>query len=175
MSNRISADYLRSILDYDPKTGIFRWKWRYDVPKEWNKRWAGKVAGTKAGNGYWHIKINYELFLGHILAWVYVTGEWPKEEIDHRNGHKSENWFSNLREGSKNQNMQNVVPHRGGTSKYLGVSWHAQRSKWTARICIDRQKYYLGLFDTEEDAYAVYLAAKKRLHSFQPIPRDLAA
>jgi HNH endonuclease len=171
----ITHNQLLKALSYDPDAGIFRWKWRDDMRKEVNTRWSGKMAGTLAHNGYWHIKINFVLYQGHQLAWFYMTGEWPKNQIDHENGNKADNAWKNLRSSSQFENMQNVVPHRGGTSKYLGVSWSKQKAKWQSQIMVNRKRHHLGFYADERDAAAAYLEAKKRLHAFQPVPRDLAA
>lgn len=71
----ISADGLRETLDYDPTTGVFRWKrGRRGVA-------AGSIAGTTDSNGYRYIGINQVWYLAHRLAWLYVNGEWPKSRL----------------------------------------------------------------------------------------------
>lgn len=38
------------------------------------------------------------------------------------------------------------------TSKYKGVSWNSQYSKWAAVVCVDYKNNFLGRFDSEIDA-----------------------
>jgi hypothetical protein len=175
MAKKISITHeeLLKALEYNPATGIFRWKWRDNARKCLNTRMAGKVAGCLTSAGYWCIKINSIWVLGHQLAWFYVTGEWAEDQIDHKNGRKSENWFENLQKASTTQNMQNLAKYRG-TSKYIGVSWSKQRKKWVSHICSEGKRYHLGFFEKEEDAAQAYLSAKARLHTFNPIPRKAA-
>jgi len=42
------------------------------------------------------------------------------------------------------------------SSKYKGITWHEGASKWLSRIKIKGKSLYLGLFDDELDAYAMY-------------------
>jgi hypothetical protein len=51
---------VREFLDYDPPTGVLRWKQRQRkwfsskrACSIWNALYAGKVAGSVALNGYW--------------------------------------------------------------------------------------------------------------------------
>jgi hypothetical protein len=81
----------------------------------------------------------------------YVTGEWPPEDTDHKNGIRTDNRFINLRKASRAQNNLNR-PARG----YLLESG---RRKWRAAISIDNRTVILGRFDTEAEARAAYLAA----------------
>ena len=69
---KLSADFVRSILDYDPKTGVLLWKHRPKALRRWNSRHAGKIAGYRQ-NGYLVIQVgkgnNYR---AHHLAWVHL-------------------------------------------------------------------------------------------------------
>jgi hypothetical protein len=46
--------------------------------------------------------------LAHRVAWALVTGAWPAEDIDHKNGRKDDNRFDNLRLASKRLNQENL-------------------------------------------------------------------
>jgi hypothetical protein len=70
----IDVEFVREVLDYDPQTGIFRWKERKEVPKFWNTKYAGKIAGS-LDDGYINIGINRMIYKAHRLAWFYVYGE----------------------------------------------------------------------------------------------------
>ena len=79
---KLTQEYLKSILSYDPETGVFTWKERQDVerPAQWNSRYAGEEAGCEYKNGntfYRCIGINFKYHAAHRLAWLYVMGDWP--------------------------------------------------------------------------------------------------
>lgn len=52
--------------------------------------------------------------MAHRLAWLYVHGEWPQREIDHKDNVRHHNWIGNLRDVSHSVNMQNQVKHLDG-------------------------------------------------------------
>jgi len=181
----VTAELVRSILDYDPETGVFTWRVR-DVslfpagkasPEHkaavWNKRWPGTTAGTPGTGGYVLIAIRDRLYKAHRLAWLYMYGRWPIAFIDHINGDTSDNRLANLREATRAQNSQNRAKQKTATSsRYLGVSWVSSKKKWSAEIMVNNRSHRIGLYDQEEDAAAAYLRAKERLHEFQPSLRD---
>ena len=157
----ITAEYVRSILHYDPETGDLRWKHRNDKPGYVNSRWVGKIAGHSRKDGYSSIMIDGYLYLVHRLAWLYVTGKWPCEHIDHINLDPSDNCFSNLREATRSQNAANSHTPISNTSGVKGVSWFKASSKWMAQIENNGKHIHLGLFSTKEKAHAAYVKAAK--------------
>ena len=155
-TNELTAEYLRSILNYDPETGIFTRKVRTA-----NRVKVGDVAGCKNSEGYLGIKICSRTHQAHRLAWMYVYGEWPTGQIDHINRIRTDNRIANLREVSHKQNNQNRSKPSNNTSGHPGVSWHKQRSKWLAHIKHNQKKIHLGCFNTIEEAIAARKAAEK--------------
>ena len=151
----LTAEQLRSVLDYDQETGIFTWKVRTSNVK------VGDVAGCLAGEGYLLIGLQRRRYHAHRLAWLYVYGSWPKDQIDHINRIRTDNRISNLREVTNKQNMQNAGKRRDNTSGYQGVSWHKHGSKWQVGIVHNQQRMHLGLFDDLEAAIAARKTAEK--------------
>lgn len=145
----ISQEYLKSRLSYDPLTGIFVWLPRADAP-QWTGKWAGKVAGTvkTKGNGYRniHIAISGKIYRAHRLAWLYATGEYPPDQIDHKNRDATDNRWENLRD-SRGMNQRNKSMQRNNKSGVTGVSWSKVCSKWHARVweTVDGLKIYRNL------------------------------
>jgi len=93
-----------------------------------------------------------------------MTGEWPVHSIDHRDGNKLNNRWTNLRMVTHKTNCENrVKPNRNSTSGILGVS-AAKDGTYKARICSDGAITHLGTFATAEIAQSAYLEAKRRLH-----------
>jgi hypothetical protein len=174
MATELTAEYLRSILDYDPATGEFRWKTRtpymlgrskYSAPK-WNSHFAGRIAGSVNGGGYRHIGINGKAHQAHRLAWLYMTGEWPKELIDHRDCDNSNNRWENLREATNVENSRNARRRSDNKSGTKGVVWVRRHSKWRAQISDNGKRRYLGYFDADKlnDAAIAYAKAARELH-----------
>lgn len=52
-------------------------------------------------------------------------------------------------------------------SGYTGVTWFNNFSKWRSQIGIGGKPITLGYFNTKEEAYAIYLKAKKIRHSYR--------
>lgn len=149
---------LRRLFNYDPETGVFVRRVRRG-----NKR-AGSVAGVGDGKGYIRIMVDGTQYRAHRLAWLYVTGKWPRKQIDHVNCVKDDNRFDNLREASNTENSRNAPTRADNTSGHKGVYWHVMSGKWMARITVDRRRVHLGIFAHLEDAAAAYVEASARLH-----------
>ncbi len=160
---KLSAEYVRSILEYDPVTGVFRWKWRVSLSPAWSVRWAGRAAGFTV-RGHTQIQIGGSNFYAHRLAWLHVHGEWPPEQVDHINGDRSDNRLANLRLANNSENGCNKSMQRNNTSGAVGVTFHPQTGKWRARINKNGQKKFDGLFDTKDAAVAARGAALRDIH-----------
>lgn len=157
-ANDLTQDALKAYLEYDPATGLFRrvsGRWRTGA--EW-------YAGCPNNWGHLRIQVRGHLYQVHRLAWLYMTGAWPANGIDHINGDKRDNRFVNLRDADGFVNMQN---RRAATTvkkscRLLGA--YKQGSKWMAKIQTNKTQTYLGLFDTPEEAHAAYVGAKRIMH-----------
>ena len=110
-------------------------------------------------NGYVSIRLNGKRYAGHRLAWLYMTGKWPKTPLDHINAISSDNRWENLREADGSQNQANKRLSRQNTSGFKGVSWREDGAKWVAQIRVRGRCIYLGRFNTPEQAHAAYVAA----------------
>jgi hypothetical protein len=78
---------LRELLSYDPKTGMFTWRIRSA-----RRVHIGDVAGGVNGRGYLTIRVDGRQYLAHRLAFLHMTGSWPKKEhIDHINMDRADN------------------------------------------------------------------------------------
>ena len=158
-SQLITHAEIQQLFDYDKNTGDLIWK--VDLRP---RAKAGAVAGFIATDNYRRIGIKGRAYLGHRLVWLYCTGSWPKEFIDHIDGNRLNNRIENLRNASRSDNNRNVALQRNNKSGYKGVSFMKRDSVWVAQITHDRKNYFLGRFKTPEEAYSAYCAAARKLH-----------
>lgn len=156
----LTQERLKALVHYDPDNGFFTWNMKRRRCRP------GDMAGCRMKHGYICIRIDDILYTAHRLAWFYMTGQWPADQIDHINGVRHDNRFANLREATNLENTQNCVGtlRRSNKSGYTGV--RKDRDKWVAEIKTNYKGKYLGRFDTAEEAYAAYLKAKHELHPF---------
>lgn len=158
----LTAQQLRELLSYNPETGAFAWL----VNCGFNRN-AGKPAGGLS-NGYVSIRVAGRAHWAHRLAWLYVTGEWPPHEIDHRNGVKTDNRLANLRAVGRQANQENVrmAPRSKRNALPLGVHFNARKltKAYSAHLRVGGKPKHLGYFDTATEAHGVYLAAKRQHH-----------
>lgn len=151
---------LQELLSYDCDTGIFT------RTISTNNKWGiGRVAGSINKKGYIKINLNGKKYFAHRLAWLYVYGVWPENQIDHKDTIKHHNWISNLRNVTNSENMQNQIKAKcHNKTGFLGVSLHPH-GKYTAQIVIGGRKKHIGQFLTPELAHAAYIEAKRVHHS----------
>lgn len=164
-SSILTQSRLKELLNYDPETGVFTRL----VDVTYNAR-AGDVAGSQMTVGYPTINLDGHRYYAHRLAWFYVHGVWPKNQIDHVDGERTNNRIANLREADDAQNRQNRrVSRKDSKSGVLGVSWHQHSKGWAACITTSGIRRHLGVFDTPELAHQAYLRAKHALHEFNTL------
>jgi len=160
MRTPLTAERLRDLLDYNPDTGVFRWR----VTRASNAR-AGSVAGSIDKEGRWRVKIDGRDYFASRLAILYVTGAWPRHQIDHVDGNKANDRVANLRDVSQKINQQNkATPQRSNRTGLLGAHRNARGRRYRAVIHVDGKQLFLGTFDTPEAAHRAYVNAKLDLH-----------
>ena len=146
----LSAERLRELLDYDPQTGEFAWK-----PQK---------AGTLTSDGYIQICVDGKRYRAQRLAVLHMTGEWPKDVVDHKNRVRSDNRWGNLEDSNPSKNAMNSGVFSTNTSGVRGVCWHRRTGKWHAKIDVRGKRVHLGYFDTLEEATAARQDAEERFH-----------
>ena len=152
----LTAEKLRELLHYDQETGIFTRK-----VSTASRVKVGDVAGSLDGAGYLNIRVCSRKHQAHRLAWLYIHGSWPKDQIDHINRNRSDNRIANLREVTNKQNNQNKSKRSDNTSGHSGVCWHKRISKWQVKIRHNYKQISLGYFTTLEEAVSARKAAEK--------------
>lgn len=147
---------LKDLLHYNPETGIFTW-----LQSTNRKIKLGDIAGCKNHKGYIRIRFDGKYYQAHRLAFLYMTGEWPEEFIDHKNGITSDNRWKNLRDATRQQNAYNRSHEFDNKLGVKGV--HMHQGKYLAQICIDGQPKYLGLYKTLEEASEAYQSVAENI------------
>lgn len=148
---------LKESLSYDPDSGLFHWN-KKSKPFKKNGH---KPAGSASSNGYVYITFQKQKYLAHRLAFYFAEGRLPDRgvDVDHINGIRSDNRFSNLRLCCRSNNLANSNLSKGDLPR--GVQKNG--SGFMARIKRKNQTLYLGTFANAKDAGDAYLAARESL------------
>lgn len=147
----ITIDYLKKVLHYAPDTGVFTW-----IARATRADLIGKEAGSRHSSGYISISIHNKKRLAHRLAWLYMTGFWPVNHIDHIDGNRTNNCFNNLRDVTRSENLHNVhTAKKNNKVNLLGVSAH--QGKWRMQIMINGVRTRVSGFDTPEQAHKAFM------------------
>ena len=154
---------VRRLFSYDAATGILTWNFRSDVHQVVNAHLEGKKAGTFDDLGYLRVKVFGRSFLVHRIIFLWVTGSWPAQDVDHKDMNPTNNAWSNLRSASRTSNQANTRSRATNKSGFKGVSWHKRTQKFVAQISYQNKKTHLGLFDNPQDAHNAYVAAARNL------------
>lgn len=149
------AELLR-ILKYDPISGNFTWLVYLS-----GANYPGQIAGCLNNKGYVRIGIRGKSYLAHRLAFLYMTGKIPAK-VDHKDTVKNNNAWGNLRGATSSQNTCNSNLSSRNTSGIKGVTW--SDGVWEARINLNGVRYYLGRFNSVEEAAEVVKAHRNKLH-----------
>lgn len=155
----ITLERLREVMDYEPKTGIAKWKL---LPKA--KVRNDHIMGSHDSKGYLQVMIDRKRYKVHRLIFFYMTGQWPKDQIDHINRNKSDNRWLNLREANNSQNQINRYVQKNNYSGIKGVRYREDtKNPWEARITKNKKLIRLGFFSTAEEASLAYKEAANKL------------
>lgn len=113
---------LMQALRYDAETGLFWWR------ENRGRRYiAGTVAGSRDKDGYTVINMNRRRYRAARLAWLFVFGAWPANEVDHINRNRSDDRITNLRLATRTQNALNRRTHKKSSAVYEAARARALR------------------------------------------------
>jgi hypothetical protein len=178
---RETGKALSRLLRYEPETGKLFWlhRQRAMFPDErawkiWNTRYDGAEAFTAIANGYHRGAIFGTALAAHRVAWAIHHGEWPKGQIDHINGDRSDNRIANLRDVDSAGNHKNMSRASNNKSGVTGVHWCNTWNRWIAKIKIGGKTKSLGQFASFDDAVAARQKAQEELgfdigHGKEPV------
>lgn len=153
----LTQSALKEKLIYSPETG--EWTWRV-------RRGGKAAAGSKAGwversTGYLRISVCNRKEYAHRLAFLYMTGELPKNDVDHIDCNPANCRWSNLRPATTSQNLayRRTPTNRSGVR---GVRY--KNGKWEVRLQAGGLIIHRSTHLRIEDAAKAYAAASKRHH-----------
>lgn len=138
MAGNDKSLFSRKDIIYDPATGEFR------APN-------GRRLDYPRSDGYREVQFYGRKYVAHHLAWFKVYGYFPTQIIDHINRDKGDNRIENLREVDAQTNQRN--------KGQKGYYWDKDKQKWRVQWSYNNRQIYVGLYDTESEAQAVYAAA----------------
>ena len=147
----ITQEMVKSRYIYNPDTGKFT-----------SRRTNKVLAGAKHSRGYLQMMINRKLFYMHRIAWLYVYGEFPTYQIDHKNRIRDDNRWCNLLGGTKTNNQRNRSIASNNTSGVIGVRYRTTNDKWQATINTNGKRISLGHFKHKEEAIVARRAAEQK-------------
>lgn len=131
-----------TVIDHEDYKKIKRYKWHYKD--------TGYAVSYSKGSAAERKQVRM-----HRL----ITKCPTRKEVDHIDGNKLNNCKENLRVCTRSQNMMNKGKPKKGSSRFKGVSWHEKSGKWRARIKMNGLEMYLGIFESENEAFRVYREA----------------
>lgn len=144
---------LKELFNYNPETGIFT-----RLISTSNSVKPGDVITCTNKKGYVVFRVDGRLYRAHRLAWLYMTGNMPIDEIDHKNTIKTDNSFLNLREATRLENKRNINITSKNTSGFKGVSFCKNKTYFRAYATVNKKQINLGCYKTAESAYEARLA-----------------
>lgn len=154
----ITQKYLKEILSYNPKTGIFIWR-----IKKGSRGMKGDIAGCVASHGRRIIKIDSKRYLASRLIFLYMVGRFPKKEVDHIDRIRDNDSWDNLRDVSSSINQRNRPMPINNTSGIKGVRQNQSKKSWGASVRNKKGKrIWLGSFKDKLKATQVRRKAEEQ-------------
>lgn len=150
--DNLTQAQLKALVTYDPVTGVL------------TRKSDGVVLGSPHSGGYLRTGLAGNQYYLHRLIWLYMTGAWPDNLVDHDNTIRSDNRWDNLRPATDEQNQHNRKIDSRNTSGVKGVCWSTHHGKWKASLTAYGKRKYLGYFDALQDASVAISLARKQLH-----------
>ncbi len=150
----MTADRARAMFIYDPATGALIWR---------SGRLAGRLAGTLKDTGYRQVYVSKLHYPVHRIIWLMETGAWPSGVIDHIDGHRSNNRWTNLRDVSISVNAQNQK-RAMSNNKTGALGVFVDRGVIRMAINIDGKQRYFSGFESVDEAHQAYVKMKRVHH-----------
>jgi hypothetical protein len=156
----MNRDRLLQLFTYDQGAGCFYRKSRGKKCR--SAKTLSKPAGSSDNLGYVYIGIDGRKYACHHLVWLCEHG-WMPSYLDHRDLDPSNNRIGNIRLSTHQQNCLNRGLRSDSQTGFKGVK-KCPDGRFMVRIVVGGERRYLGLYDTAEEAAAIYDAAAREHH-----------
>lgn len=162
-------EFIRSIFEYNPETGVLLWSKRNDVPSWWNTRYSGKAPTARDKLGYLRAKISRDGWSGYVSAHricFFIYHGYVPDVVDHIDGDVGNNKIGNLRAADFKTNTWNRGGNKGTETGYKGVKVIRKKGKLSGYVALighDGKREYLGFFKSAEDARDAYIKREGEL------------
>jgi hypothetical protein len=161
----ITQEQLKELLHYCPETGVWTWIVSRGSVRKGDE--AGYIKTYPNGKKYRVIRVLRGFYFSHRLAFLYVNGLLPDNDVDHEDGNGLNNRWENIREVTVADNAKNQRLYSNNSSGRVGVHWRKKHCKWWATIRVNGRDKHLGVFTNKEDAIAARKKAEAEL-GFHP-------
>jgi hypothetical protein len=152
----LSHQLVSKLLSYDPETGVMHWlEDRGRLAKK------GYVAGAKDDKGYIRLMLCGKKYRAHQLAFVLMGEQYPAY-VDHINGDRSDNRWSNLRVSDPLNNAKNMRKRKDGNTPFTGVGYMKSHNKWRVRLNHQGESVYIGIYGSLFEAISARESANRK-------------
>lgn len=159
----MTREELKNFLRYDPLTGLFiRTVTAGGKP-------AGSIAGYKDPRGYIHIQVNGTIYRAHRLAFLYMTGEFPKYSVDHIDRNPSNNIWTNLRDIPSAENQWNKSTKTDLNSGFTHITRRKNCKSWVVRLGKRHGEEHVGSFKSLDTAISALYDRLVELNDVQSL------
>jgi hypothetical protein len=160
----IDQELVKKLFYYDAASGMLIWRnGNGRNVKPWQQ------AKALNGNGYFTVKIQNKSYPVHRIIWLYVNGNFPSQEIDHKNRIRNDNRLCNLRAVSRTDNCQNISLPRHNKSGHIGVSWFKKEKSWTVYVKVNKKNKWLGCYKNLDDAVVARKAGEAQYYNLPEV------
>lgn len=152
----LTQSRLFEVYHYNPVNGKF-------TPRRGGQPPSGKRRGrgSKESTGYLRMMIDRQRYFAHRLAFLYMTGSFPDGVVDHINGVKTDNRWSNLRALSNAENIQNQKRRHADKASGLPLGVTKRFNKYRFCLTINKLKFERSGFSSAEEAHLAYIETKR--------------
>ena len=91
-----------------------------------------------------------------LVAHAFIANQNDYKYVDHKNNDRKNNFMTNLRWCTSQQNNMNASKRENVTCKYKGVSFYKKYGTWRAQIQYCKTKTHLGYYKTQKEAGEAY-------------------
>jgi hypothetical protein len=156
----IDQQTVKRLFYYDAESGMLIWRnGNGRNVKPWQE------AKASNGQGYYSVKIDGNSYRVHRLIWLYVYGNFPEKDIDHKNRIRNDNRLCNLRDVSRTDNCQNISLPNHNKSGHMGVSWIRSHNCCTVYVKVNKKNKWLGYYKNLNDAIEARKEGEKKYYN----------